>query len=366
VNNTIQKLNLKLFEESKAYFLFISGLFMVLVHLLSVVFTNGEGYYQTPIVENIFYYSRFLAYFNITIPCVAAMTYLSIYIQNKHKPNFKFEYLKILIKLFVVLFLVENIMEVIMNLPNFTLDFYSFAVLQFTGLSLILLHLIVNFLGIYHLIGFGFLSLLSSPWLYELLRSKGYYVFSGSNNYEFQWPLFPWLFVPFLGFFISYIWVQCQKYKKYFFLTSLALFILLFYWVRTRVEVQLETRWGDAVFQPNTFLILQNILLVPILLYVSDKISNLRLLKRYDFVDTISRGILVFYATHVLVAEFIIIKLLNKKFIFQSVSEPANYFLLIKLTLIFCVIYIFLVWLSLQITKAFLIFFVDYKWTRGV
>jgi hypothetical protein len=353
--------NISIFENSKSYFLFLSAIFMALIHLLSVLLSHNAGYHNTVLTEQIFYYSRFIAFFNISIPCISAMNYFITYNKNKNNPAFRWSYLKFLIKLFIVLSLVENSLEFLMVFPNVSLDIYSFAVLQFTGLSLILLHLILNYLGLIHLIFSGLFSLIVAPYVTVFFRSQDLYVLSGSNNYEYQWPLLPWFVIPVFGFLLSSIWVLKSEYKKFIFIVSSLVFLVLFYWTRTKINIQLDTRWGDAVYQPHTLIVVQNLIFIPILLHISEKLSVYRLIRRYDFVDVLSRGILFFYIIHIFLIEVLIDKNNDRSYIGLSLAERINIPFLLG---IFLLLFLLIMFLSMKATKLCLKLFVDYKVTR--
>lgn len=354
--------NINTFENSKSYFLFISAVFMALIHLVSVFFSYGEGYHTSNLTNNIFYISRYIAFFNISIPCIAAMGYFLTYLKNKNNPGFKWNYFKFLIKLFIVLTLLEVSLEILMSLPNLSWDFYSFAVLQFTGLSLILIHLILNYLGMTHLIFSGLFSLVVAPYTYLFFRSKEIFILSGSNNYEYQWPLFPWFVIPVFGFLLSSVWILKSEYKKIIFMLSSIVFIVLFFWTRNLITIQMDTRWGDAVYQPHTLIVIQNLLFIPILLYASEQLSYLRLIKRYDFVDVLSRGILFFYIIHIFLVEVLVEKNLDQNYIGLSLFENSN---LVTLCLMLSGMFLAILFLSSKLTKVCLKIFVDHKIIRN-
>jgi len=177
-------------------------------------------------------------------------------------------------------------------------------VLLFFALAIFATTLLLKFLNIYWLGGFGILAIAAAPFLSSVaFTGKTPYIwmlfFGDSEVYSF-WPFFPWVGVVIFGFLTAQFYLTLKNKKHFcqilggvgiiFFLAAL----LSGVWFQ---NIESFNSWSRAFFQPPTLRIIGQLGVFSLLVASLEFFLSKReaVYKPYGFINTFSRGILYIY-----------------------------------------------------------------------
>jgi uncharacterized membrane protein len=190
---------------------------------------------------------------------------------------------------------------------NYVLDW---DVLQFIGLSLILMTFMIRFLPISTFWLVGAIVLFSAPILRSYLESwnLNYFIAVLISNYEGDsfWPFFPWFSFIVYGFLIADYFKKSRSLNKIkrdsYIVATISILLLIAAFAKNQLFFQplVENFWGPYIFQPPTLTVLSHFSIFNLsLIFVSNVPASQKKFSRFSFFNTFSKGILWIYVLHI-------------------------------------------------------------------
>ncbi|MFH0833837.1 MAG: heparan-alpha-glucosaminide N-acetyltransferase domain-containing protein [Patescibacteria group bacterium] len=181
---------------------------------------------------------------------------------------------------------------------------FSWNVLQFFALSLLVITLFLKLLPSKFLLLTGFFVLFSAPFLRNFFQSDGVsyleMVFFGYKNGLHIWPFFPWFSIVVFGFAVAnfYIVNGNKKFNALLLSVGIALLVIAFITKSFSPMLNLKDIWGPTLFQPPTLRVIGQLGFISLLLLFSNLIFAKRNLAKYGVLNVFSHGILYIYLFH--------------------------------------------------------------------
>ena len=269
---------------------FISVLAMILIHSHFVLTTH---YYRITDISGFFYRITekfmFLGLFVMILPMLAGVVL----------KTYDYFDIKKIIKLAIFISVLGFLMNALTWGPSYV---FSWNVLQFLGLSFILISFLMNYFSVREVFLLSLLVLISAGPLRNLLAefSDIYLVsiFTGADNQYIFWPFFPWFSLVGFGFVFAHIY---EKYSNAIRFNISALFMGIFLVLtavlRNEASPFLDPKyvWGPSLFQPKFGFVLAAIGLFCILISTANILFNNIKLNKYGIINSYSKGILWIY-----------------------------------------------------------------------
>lgn len=179
---------------------------------------------------------------------------------------------------------------------------FSWNVLQFLGLSLVVISILLKYYSIREVFLLSFFSLVFAGPLRSVLGGYGNIypvgIFIGADNQFIFWPFFPWFSLVGLGFVFTHLYEKYADFEGFNPATFLAgLFLLLIAGLRGEISPYLDPNyvWGPSLFQPKIGFVLAVIGLFCVLIALANIFFNNISLKKYGIINSYSKGIFWIY-----------------------------------------------------------------------
>lgn len=179
---------------------------------------------------------------------------------------------------------------------------FSWNVLQFLGLSFIVISFLVNYFSTREVFLLSLLVLFSAEPLRNFLAgfSDIYLVsiFTGADNQYIFWPFFPWFSLVGLGFVFAHLYERYENSKGFnMSILSVGLILILIAILRNEASPFLDPSyvWGPSLFQPKSGFVLAVIGLFCVLISAANIFFNDIKFRKYGIISSYSRGILWIY-----------------------------------------------------------------------
>jgi len=215
---------------------------------------------------------------------------------------------------------------------------FSWNVLQFLGLSFIVISFLMNYFSVREVFLLSLLVLISTGPLRNFLAefSNIYLVsiFVGADNQYIFWPFFPWFSLVGFGFVFTHIYEKYSNAMRFnistFFVGS---FLILIAVLRNEASPFLDPKyiWGPSIFQPKFGFVLAAIGLFCILISTANILFNNIKLNKYGIINSYSKGILWVYLFQMFFSFYlsVIIK------VFFPMNEPRLAYFILPILMIF-------------------------------
>jgi len=184
-------------------------------------------------------------------------------------------------------------------------EFFDWDVLQFIGVSFVVLLIIVRFFPIWFLWVPLAAVLFLAPLMRVVLNSFNLNYFAavlvGNNEGSFFWPFFPWFSFIVYGFLVSHYILTCVNKKKIYFVLQISSLIILVYALYNSslfVSDDIRNIWGPGVFQAPALTLLADIGVFNLLLIFADVLIKIKT-SVFGIFNTFSKGILWIYVLHI-------------------------------------------------------------------
>lgn len=187
---------------------------------------------------------------------------------------------------------------------------FSWNVLQFVGLSFLIIAFLlkefsirtVGWLGLFALLAIGPLREIWGHWDYIYLVG----IFIGAKNGFVLWPLFPWFGAVAFGFLAAHYYLKYQDTVKFRFglLVLGAALLLIAVW-RDEILPELDPNYvlATSLFNPKIGWVLAALGFFCLLIVVSNIFFNRVHFRRYGIINSYSKGILWIYVAQMFVSQ---------------------------------------------------------------
>jgi len=182
--------------------------------------------------------------------------------------------------------------------------FFSWNVLQFIALCLVVVAVILKFFKLYYLIAFSVIVLLLAPILRSYFTDTSYLmkVLIGDSQGFNLWPFFPWFVIFVYGFFIAHFYINYAKKPKTRYFRNILIFIALVFigisafYNKFFFLIEKGNVWGPGLFQPQTLTILALLGIFNLAIAMFDiYFSKSGEINKYGIINSYSKGILWIY-----------------------------------------------------------------------
>lgn len=270
---------------------------LILIHAHMALVTNQYTFFDT----STFFYRMtdkfmFIGLFMTILPALAG------YVFGMSKNSG----IKKIINLFVILALVGFFMNAITWGWRYT---FSWNVLQFVGLSFLVIAIFVKFFTYYEIFLLSVLTILAAAFLrttFAAFNMNNFAaIFIGGKNEFMLWPFFPWFGVVGFGFLYA-------KYKLKYdgsawfnpasFCGGLALIGSSILKNEFSARLDPDYVWGPSILTPTLGWVLATLGLFLILTVLGDIFFSKIKLKKYGIINSYSKGIMWIYMAQMLVS----------------------------------------------------------------
>lgn len=269
---------------------FIGILAMILAHAHFMLITDG---YQIHDMSSFFYkitaQYMFLGLFVMMLPMIAGAVLGAVGDVGIVK--------MIRVAVFI------SLLGFAMNAATWGISYvFSWNVLQFVGLSFVVIALIMRYFSLGEVLALSLITLFAAGPLRDhfVWTNNNYFlnIFIGADNQYTFWPFFPWFSLVGLGF------VYASLYKKYlssavFNISALiaGLSLMMIGIVRHEISPFLDPKyvWGPSLFQPKIGFVLGAIGLFCVLISLGNMLFRNASFRKYGIINSYSKGILWIY-----------------------------------------------------------------------
>lgn len=285
---------------------FLCILFMIITHAYWSLFTFEDKIMITnPNVFEFFKNMRFIGIFPLMIPFTAGCIFrLTVPLNSANRLPLS-QFITISISA-VVIGLVGFCMNVLSAGPG---SFFEWNVLQFIGVSFIVIGVLVRYFPMYSVLIAGAVVLMGSVPLRTYLGTLPHHywimILTGDTTGFHAWPFFPWFSTVALGFMGAHYYLKYHNYGAK--LTRVGIGCGLLFLVLPILKNQLTVPFdpegitGSAVFQPPIVFVLYIMGLACLLTIGVTMYFRNRRLPRYGIINCFSKGILWIYLIHMVV-----------------------------------------------------------------
>ncbi len=276
---------------------FICVVFMIFIHAHMVLVTNQYMFFNlTGFFYKVTSEFMFLGLFLTILPALAGYVF-------GMKSDFSIQKT---FKLAIFLSVIGFFMNAITWGWGYT---FSWNILQFIGLSFLVIAILKNFFSDYEIFLLSMLTVLTAAFLRENLTFlKGDYlaaIFIGSDNRFMFWPFFPWFGVVGAGFLYAAGKVKYAR-NRWFdvscFIGGVALIILAILGKEISPSLNPDYVWSPSIFQPELGFLAATIGLFLVLVVLGNVFFNQIKLKKYGIISSYSKGILWIYVAQMFVS----------------------------------------------------------------
>ena len=237
------------------------------------------------------------SFFQMSLPITTGM----IFRHMIHKYIFEDQILSLPWKKLFLLFLYFTLLEIFINGAGFNLNvLWDWDILQFTGLSFILLAVLGSF-SINIIPQIAVMVLLSTPLIVNYLGSEDYIItgiLAGSHDGHYYWPLFPWFSCIAFGFSLMNIYIKSKNKNRLLgiFLTIGISFLLFFeFFYSVDIRFGRYNLWGYNIFQPDQIHFMGLFGFYLTFLSLCFFASKFFKFSKYGIINSYSQGILIIY-----------------------------------------------------------------------
>lgn len=186
---------------------------------------------------------------------------------------------------------------------------FQWDVLQFMGVSFLVITLLVTRANAYSVYALGSFTLAVTPWLRPYLTARENWatiLLVGSPIKDGYWPFFPWFFAVAFGFGVADL--RQRLPKRAAFLPALAAAGVAGVAAAAAtgnwgLEIDPGHLWGGTVFRPTAFFMIGLAGFFCLLLVAGEAIASRMAFARYGWVNSFSKGVLWIYLFHVTLAD---------------------------------------------------------------
>jgi len=189
---------------------------------------------------------------------------------------------------------------------------FSWNVLQFIGLSFLVIAFLMEYFSIDAVFLLSFITLVAAEPLRGILWDwqNNYFtaIFIGSGNGYMLWPFLPWFGLVGLGFIFADVYEKNTNKNKFIFLSGLlGVFLIIAVVLMGEISPFLDPKyiWGSSVFQPKIGWVFAAIGLFLSLMAITNTFLNKMEFHKYGIVNSFSKGILWIYVVQMFVSHYL-------------------------------------------------------------
>ncbi len=305
---------------------FICVVMLILIHAHMALVTNQYSFFDTSALSyEMTSRFMFIGLFITILPALAG------YVFGLQK--------KIDIKKTITLFLLFLCVGFFMNVITWGWAYiFSWNVLQFVGLSFLVIAILMKFLTEYEVFLLSVITIMAAAFLSNILApynpNNWVAIFVGGRNEFVLWPFFPWFGVVGSGFLYAKYRVKYGG-RKWFNAISLVggLFFMAVAILRGEISARIDPDyvWGPSILTPTLGWILATLGLFLILVVLGSLFSEKIKLRKYGIINSYSKGIMWIYVAQMFVSFRMAI--FAKKF-FETDNPSIGYFLFMIVMLV--------------------------------
>ncbi len=182
-------------------------------------------------------------------------------------------------------------------------------VLQFVGLSFLIVTLLLKYANLYAVYALGVLTLAATPFLRAALAGKddlATILLVGSRMEDGYWPFFPWFFVVVFGFFVADLRIRLKEppwLSTVLGIAGMTAMGIAFWSGAFAIQLDEGHLWGSTIFQPSLGFIAGLTGFFCALIALSEWFASRLSFSRYGLVQSFSKGVLWIYLFHVSIAD---------------------------------------------------------------
>ena len=234
---------------------------------------------------------------------------------------------------------------------GFVMNFLAFGVeywhlwnaLQLISLSIVIIIIFMVYSSPYLLAISGFLAILSSPFIRNLLHNTNNYfsfMLIGDRFGDNIWSFFPWYGVVVYGFLFVHLYLhfkdEHKKRRLKIFLLGAGFFVIAAALAKSKFfyAVDFQYPWGPLLFQPHTLTVLAQLSVFTALIIMMDFFFSGVKISKFGIINAFSKGILWIYVVHMIVGFRLIEFLFENGFRNNGMLFPV---MLVVFALSYCV-----------------------------